>query len=427
MKQAYILAIFAAAAMTDAAALPQTSAVTMTQRADNSVEISYELSGAPAIVTLDIQTNGVSIGGKHLQCFSPESAVWKKVATDGQHKIVWHPSRSWEGNLVDSGARAVVTAWAPGTAPDYLVVDISNGAKQNTQRYYPSEAHLPGGLLANPAYRTTLLAMRRIHAKGRHVASGSTVELGRSNENMRKAVLTNDYYIGVFEVTAAQWLLVGGRNTIDFTSDGKGAMRPAEGMRPCEIRWNASNTYHYNTLWPSGPYATSWIGKLNSLTGLDFDLPSEAQWEYAARAGHPECEQGDGTPITSNTSYDGLPGCYASNADGAPAVCGSYNANDFGLYDMVGNVWEACLDWWEQNPQACTSWINIDSANPQNAFDGTAVGKGSAGAYTGTTVVKGGGWKSSAESCRSACRTNVAQNGGGTDIGFRLVCRAGLD
>ena len=439
MKNIFLKAICSAAALAaaDALAVPQVKDGVKMEQSGGLVTITYELVGGPAIVTLDIQTNGVSIGGENLRCFSPDSAVWKKVSGDDVHRIVWRPDRSWAGNAA-ADAKAVVTAWAPGDAPDYMVVDISVGAKPDTARYYPTEAHLPGGLLENPDYRTTSLVLRRMHAKGRRVTSGTVVELGRDayyngtdwnydRENTRTAVFPDDYYIGVFEVTQAQWLLLGGRNTLHFTADGVGAMRPAEGMRPCEVRWNKSDTYYYSTLWPEDPYATSWIGKLNDRTGLDFDLPSEAQWEFAARAGHPEGELGDGTLVTNVSTIADFPGCYSGNAENASAVCGSYAPNDFGLYDTVGNVWEMCLDWWEQNPKDCTSWINNSYDNPLCTVDGTAVGAGSSGSYTGKTVIKGGAWNKDARYCRPSCRTTAAQNGGGSDCGFRLVCRAGLE
>ena len=423
MKNIFLKAICSAAALAaaDALAVPQVKdGVTMVQ-SGGLVTITYELVGGPAIVTLDIQTNGVSIGGENLRCFSPDSAVWKKVVGDDVHRIVWRPDRSWTGNAT-ADAKAVVTAWAPGDAPDYMVVDISVGAKPDTARYYPTEAHLPGGLLENPDYRTTSLVLRRMHAKGRSCGIG-----GYDRTIARPVMFTNDYYIGVFETTQAQWSLVGGRKCLSFAANGKGAMRPAETMRPCEVRWNSSDTYHYRTLWPEGPDSASWIGKLNARTGLDFDLPSEAQWEFAASAGHPEGELGEGTPITNATAVAGFPGCYSGNAQGATEVCGTFPPNDWGLYDTAGNVAEMCLDWWEQDPTACSSWLNNDFDTPTCTVDGTMVAKGSAGAYTGATVLKGGGWTSTAANCRPVYRTSVNQNSGSNGCGFRLACRAGLE
>ena len=159
------------------AAVPVVSNVTMTQDAMRSVTITYTLSDAPAVVTVDIQTNvtgstWASIGGENIQKMTGD--VWKRVET-GSRTIAWRPDLSWpDHNVAAGGARAVVTAWALDNTPDYMVVDISDGAQQNTQTYYPSVDFLPGGILSNEYYRTTKLVMRKIMAKNVEWTMGST-------------------------------------------------------------------------------------------------------------------------------------------------------------------------------------------------------------------------------------------------------------
>ena len=203
-----------------------------------AVTIAYTLANAPAVVTLDIQTNAVvggetvwtSIGGRSIQCFDPGSDVFKKVATDGSHTILWHPDRSWPDNLVsDGGARAVVTAWATNDTPDYMVVPLL-GTYGGEMEYYPDETYLPQGILGNVRYRTSMLVMRRIHAKNVPWAMGSIFESGRegTKEKPHTAMLTNDYYIGVFPITQTQWSIVGATIPASnvFSNEGARAMRP---------------------------------------------------------------------------------------------------------------------------------------------------------------------------------------------------------
>ena len=101
------------------AATPSVTSVTMSQAANREVTITYNLVGAPAVVTLDIQTNAsegvwASIGGQNIQNFSPDSAVWRRVETNGEYTIRWQADLSWpDHKITGKGARAVVTVWAP--------------------------------------------------------------------------------------------------------------------------------------------------------------------------------------------------------------------------------------------------------------------------------------------------------------------------
>lgn len=407
------------------------------------VTIEYELSSAPAIVTLDITTNGVSIGGANVQSFSPDSDVWKKV-TSTSGKIVWYSANDWPGHA--EPVNAVVTAWPADASPDYMVVDIAKSASPGTERYYQSKDFLPGGLLENPEYRTSSIVMRRIAAKDVTFSMGTTAEIGRiedGRENVHSVTLTNDYYLGVFEVTQAQWLLLGGRDVASFKNGGYRAMRPVEGVRYAHIRSNdcTADVYFSKVLWPTKPYASSYIGKLRTLTGIAFDLPSEAQWEYAARAGHSEGHWGDGSLITSSTECPNLPGRYKRNGgyiDGttAPTVascdssagtatCGSYPPNSFGLYDMNGNVWELCLDYYQADLSGCNSSINIDQENPLNRADGTTGGSESSSGYQGNMCWRGGAWDYDALYSRAAFRGGQGMNIAMNNTGFRLYAPAG--
>ena len=411
-----IVAAGAALSLSAAVPAPQVSAVSMSQNANGEAIINYSLSAANAVITLDIQTNAtgsawVSIGGEAVS--SAWGDVWKVVAT-GSHRIKWNGASCWADNKIPaSGIRAVVTAWTLDNTPDYMVVDISVGAAQNTQRDYPSVDFLPGGLLANDDYRTTKLVMRKIMAKGVEWTMGATKLENRVNstrEATHLVTLTNNYYIGVFEVTQAQWALI--EPSVPTPSEYNAAdraMHPVEKVSYNRIRNSADDSNNSSYDWPEYPNQDSFLGKLREKSGIVFDLPSEAQWEFAARAGNGITKWGNGLSIQNNEPDDNLNlyGHYASNANNATAIVGSYAPNAWGLYDMAGNVFELCLDWIADDITGLDGKVNTDSSSGQH-------------------VRRGGSYGNTAQYCRPALRLGSAPNSPGGSLGFRVVCTAGL-
>ena len=390
------------------------------------VTITYSLSGAPAIVTLDIQTNGpsgyASIGGEHIDCFSSDSDVWRKVSTDGTCTIKWHPDQSWPGGKATE-VKAVVSAWSSDNPPDYMVADISSSAAANTERYYPSVDFLPGGLLGNPAYRTTKLVMRKVMATGIPWTMGT-------GDNSTSVTLTNNYYIGVFEMTQGQFYQIAGYDKSAFKTEG--AMRPANLVYFNELRCASGNTSAWaGGNWPNPPYAGSFLDKLRRRTGLDFDLPGEAQWEYACRAGHSVSEWGNGVPIGDGSEMPGrhrYNGGFFEGATSWPstgttgptnglAIVGSYAPNSWGLYDMHGNVFEMCVDWFESSIAALNGRVNVDPENPANTLGGNVVGT--------KRVRRGGSWHVGASESKSTNRLDMDPAARSECWGFRVICHAG--
>ncbi len=435
---------------------PLVTEVTMSQPADSRrVTITYKMDGAPAVVTLDVQTNRtgratesdadwVSIGG--VAVCNAQGAVWRKVTeadkADGLYTITWRPDLSWPDHKIDNkSARAVVTAWALDNTPDYMAVDVSSAAQPNTQTYYPAADFVPGGV-TNSLYKTTKLLMRKIMAKGVEWTMGSTTLETQNRQVSREAThqvtLTNNYYIGVYEVTQSQWSQVATNSTISASFTTERFMRPMEKVCYNEIR-NAANTTTANASynWPNDPNPSSFLGLLRSKTGLDFDLPSEAQWEFAARAGNGVGYWNDGSAILntnpddnlkllgryernggkvlSGTSYvDPAASCGATNGT---AIVGSYAPNAWGLYDMHGNVWEWCLDWYADDITAHGGKVNIDLATPANTLSG---------ASGANRVKRGGSWNSAAGYSRPAFRGSYSPTYRHNYDGFRVVCTAGL-
>jgi len=361
---------------------PRVDSVSFSMNPDNRlVTIRYELADAPGIVTLDVQTNRtgaataveadwVSIGGEHIRAVAGD--VNHYVENLGENLILWQPDKSWPDREVASGAiRAVVTAWSPKTPPNYMVVDIVN---PSNRWFYTDEAFLPRGGITNDYYRQNSIVMRKIPAAGVKWTMGSANVSGvtvHDNTQQHYVKLTNDYYMGVFELTMGQvrkfsnieWIS-GYINKFSHT-DSSGTVNayqyglkfdnadtnncPATELRHAFLRTSSSAAAKN---WPASRHwvdPKSWIGKLRAKTGIDFDLPTEAQWEFAARAG-----TGTLTPLGNYTSSDGASrdvylrpvAWYDGNAGGNIHRVGTKMANDFGLYDMIGNIDECCLDWY---------------------------------------------------------------------------------
>lgn len=409
-------------------AVPQPSGVSMSQDASRKVTITYNLANAPAVVTLDIETNvtadaWVSIGGKHVRTVTGDAC--KIITEPGEHVIYWQPDVDWpEHQVGDGGVRAKVVAWEVDATPECLVVDISDSAdKADNRRYYPSLDNLPGGILGNPDYRTNKIVLRKIRAKDFPWTKGSYSEAGRDRdgrESQYAVMLTNDFYMAVFETTQQQYFQVMSAWPNSFFTMER-TMRPVERIDYGSLR-GASE-------WPAAPASGSVLDKFRAKTGIDFDLPSEAQWEFACRAGNGEGYWGNGNGIsTASTEIDdGLQSRYKYNGGcnaeaqyapydasvapdvGGTAVVGSYLPNNWGLYDMHGNVSEWCLDWW---------------TNDLNTLKNL---KGAVNTNKGTMrSLRGGNISAKACACRSAFSNATSPSRTSEGWGFRLACTGGL-
>ena len=154
---------------------------------------------------------------------------------------------------------------------------------------------------------------------GKFVMGSPTTEVGRSdNEPQHEVIITKTYYIGKYEVTQEQWQGVMGNNP---SSRNKGPNLPVT-----DVSWEDCQEF---------------IKKLNKKTNGGYRLPTEAEWEYACRAG-----------TTTAYSFGNILTKNEANINGSSIKpVGSYKANAFGLYDMHGNVWEKCEDWYVDYPQ----------------------------------------------------------------------------
>ena len=290
--------------------------------------------------------------------------------------------------------------------PKYLVIfDLD---KDDWQYRYTDEH--PD--LTNDNCRTTELWLRYIPA-GTFMMGSPEYEWGRIDwEVQHKVTLTKPFYIGVFECTQQQWEHVMGDRPSYFNNNLYYATRPVE-----RVSYNMIRGTEAGAGWPSSDAvdADSFMGVLREKTGLAFDLPTEAQWEYACRAGtttalnsgknvEHEWEEDANMDEVGRYYYNGDQG-YSQNCDTTygTAKVGSYRPNAWGRYDMHGNVEEWCLDWYGYYSASAAT-------NP-------------AGDTTGSNrVQRGGCWSSDAFFCRSAVRDYREPLSDIANLGFRVLC-----
>ena len=196
---------------------------------------------------------------------------------------------------------------------------------------------------------------------------------GASDEKPVHSVTLSSYYIGQTEVTQALWKAVMGSNPSHF----KGDNLPVE-----KVSWNDCQTF---------------INKLNSLTGQRFRLPTEAEWEFAAKGGR----QSRGFEYSGNTNIDYV-AWYGINSASKTHPVATKSPNELGIYDMTGNVWEWCQDWYG-------NYIISSQTNPT----GPASGAGH--------VRRGGGWVDAVTDCRSAFRCGDSSDYRYHSLGLRLA------
>ncbi|MBD1913880.1 MULTISPECIES: formylglycine-generating enzyme family protein [unclassified Leptolyngbya] len=225
----------------------------------------------------------------------------------------------------------------------------------------------------------------------------SELERGRS-EGPLHPVTVPQFFMGRYPITQAQWLAIAGRETIHWDLDPdpsgfSGDDRPVE-----QINWHE---------------AVEFCDRLSQATGRSYRLPSEAEWEYACRAGTTTPFHFGDTIATSLANYngryvygDGQPGDYREETN----VVTLFNiANSFGLCEMHGNVWEWCLDHWHDSyegaPADGSPWLKPNDSAPR--------------------VQRGGSWIDYPRLCRSAYRRFADAGNYDLDIGFRVVCAIG--
>ncbi len=322
-----------------------------------------------------------------------DGAAGELLQAGGPYHIVWDSAADWPGGH-SSEFTVTATAEAKENWPRYLVVDLNTGAITTSST---------GPDLSDDTCRTTELWLRRIQ-KGTFTMGSPDTEVGRfSSETQHQVTLTEDFYIGIFPITQKQFFLVYGSNPSNYQGD----TRPVEKINYGILRGESKGAG-----WPSSNEVDedSFLGKLRAKTGRDFDLPTEAQWEYACRAGTTTAlNTGKNLTLPSQDSAMDEAGRYLSNQkDGRGGYSehtkvGSYLPNAWGLYDMHGNVRECCLDWYQKDLG------NSAVTDPKGPATGT------------DRSDRGGSFFFYAQHCRSATRNKLSPLGSSPFLGGRVA------
>ena len=243
-----------------------------------------------------------------------------------------------------------------------------------------------------------------VFVQGGTFTMGATEDQGTSDpyddEYPSHQVTLRDFYIGKYEVTQQLWEYV--MNYSGTAADGSTMSAYASevwlGKMP-------PSTYGLGLDYPA--YYVSWedivnifIPRLNKITGKTFRLPTEAEWEYAARGGNKsKGYKYSGSNIIGDVAW------YNSNSSAMTHPVGTKSPNELGLYDMSGNVWECCSDWYDEN-----YYSSSPSINPTGPTSGSR------------RVDRGGSWGNNARSCRVSYRDRSTPDYRDCYYGFRLVC-----
>ena len=250
----------------------------------------------------------------------------------------------------------------------------STASTSGTNVLSSSSSSPSGNTITIPVKNGISIEMVKVEAGSFNM--GATPEMQAPYEvekPVHRVTLTNNYYIGKYEVTQALWQAVMGSNPSYF----KGDDLPVE-----QVSWNDCQDF---------------ISKLNAMTGKRFRLPSEAEWEYAARGG----KKSRGYQYSgSNTLGDVA--WYEGNSGSKTHAVGTKQPNELGIYDMTGNVYEWCQDWYG-------SYSSSPQTNPIGAVSGSS------------RVDRGGSWFFTAKHCRSSYRFNLTPGYRLNFLGLRLV------
>lgn len=334
---------------------PTISNVTAKQRYpwNGKVDISFTVTGSmPSTMKLTMSATDRMTGSNYVASATALSGDTGTAV--GMHNVVWDLDK--QGFVFKSDDVTFTVAYQDESYHPYCIIDLSNGTV--TYRDEP-----PTGGFNKDTYKTTKLVLRLIEP-------GTFMMRGKY-----QVTLTKPFFCGLFEVTYGQYDLVGGTPQSNWDGLSYRKALPVECV----------------------PYyaISGFLGRLCTMTGLvDFDLPTEAQWEYACRAGTTtdynsgKDNTGSECPNMNEVGrywYNGGQD-YSKDCAGTATV-GSYKPNAWGLYDMHGNVCEWCLDW----------------------YGSLAGGTDPTGPSSGTKrVCRGGGWGSSflADGCTSSSRSS---------------------
>ena len=329
-----LLSFICALSILGAFAAPRVSNVKATKKSWG-YEITYRVSDA---TEADAKTQrlevSVKVGGERK---TAQSLIGDVECENGVRRVSWMAQQ--DGVPLAQAGRAVSVRFRE-IVFRYCVIDLSGGAKAKAYPVSYLEKEPKGGFNTSE-YKTKKLVLKRVE-------SGSFVMGEKQMDDSHRVTLTKPFYMGLFEVTQKQWELVTGENP----SSRKGETRPVDRVSYDMIRGNKKGAE-----WPASGDVdkSSFLGKLRMKSSIAFDLPTEAQWEYAYRAGTK-------TRFSHGDMEDEAYMWYAANSGNQMREVGMLKPNPYGFYDMHGNAMEWCLDWF---------WLLAYGVDPKGAATGT--------------------------------------------------------
>ncbi len=386
------------------------SDVTHFQTDQRDMVVNYRLTGdESAVITIDILTNGVSIGAQNFTHLSGAVNTIVAPSATTTNRIHWRARKDWPNHKIDSGVTVKVCAWALTNPPNYFVLDLETGDR----KYYASVDAIPAGGITNDIYKTTKLVMRRIPAGGETFLFGWPPNEQSYQSNLafpqHNVSFNDDYYMAIYEMTEGQYGTV-------WPTDNRGSSAGRDSRLPVNLMYY-TKLRGTGKFWPTDLHeiadadrASCFIGKIRDVTGdaVQFDLPTEAQWEYACRAGTTTMYYNNITWATRGQLPNIL---WNQDWVSAQQKVGLLIPNGFGLYDMLGNVFELCLNVWGTGNSVSDGSAAVEPVGPS----------GTASSYR---TIRGGDVTTAKAWC--SCSYRYAASGGTSDtkVGFRLVCPA---
>ena len=438
-----------------ACAAPSVTVKSVSQdAATRMVTVTYALADGPAVVTFsDVRAGGASIGAEH--CRTVWGDINRRVVQPdgGDLKFTWAVDRDWPDHDLPVGQLSVaLTAWPAGDGPDWMIVNL---LVPDDISYCEREGQLPFGAVNQPACAAERLVLKMVRPQGREWLMGSPEgETGRDastaaicsasgtedvemlgKETLHRVRLTKNYYLGVFPLTQGQYenVMASGYGKPETWGEASGSV-----LNVCRPSWCGPQFNGWVQNYKRRPveyvsYATlvtptgatpelSFFANLKAMTGVDFQLPTEAEWEFACRAGtttglysgrevkEPQGYCGNVSVLArfrrnggcdgnvSYAEYDHTP--WWNYTQTTPAV-GTYQPNAWGFYDMLGGVWEMCRDRYVRDLGSASATDPLNSS-------GTVI------------AVRGGAYNEEAGLCRSASRAGLDQATAYRGVGLRL-------
>ena len=326
------LALFSFAALATAGLFAEVTITGVSARQrwpwNNLVDVDFTIGGAAQGEVFAISVSGTTVTPNGTATLHAKTFTTEPIAKDGANRVVWDFGADYPDTKVDDLSVTVTATPYSDAMPVYLVVDVSGGASASSYpvRYTTTApVHTVG---QNDPCKTTEIWLRRVKDGGpATMGNGDGSGTYRFYPN-HYVTLTKDYYLGIFPLTGDQVRNITTADYQYFTNETYRATRPAD-----NISWNQARGK--NTRMDSAPTAASLLGVIRARSGLDFDLQTEWQWEYAMRAGS--------TSATPSCFIRSLPrartdGRNSTEDEGSFYVDRS-GPNPWGFYLTIGNIW----------------------------------------------------------------------------------------